>query len=745
MSDMSTPEQHQLSLVSDPWLPVHRLSGREEWIRPAAITESVDTDPVIAFGWHRPDLDAAAYEFLIGLLTTALAPASDAAWRDLWEAPPEPEELDEAFGRVAGRFHLNGPGVRFMQALESFEDTDEGIKPMRSASALLLNTPGEQALLKRTDIFVRGDTEGVYSLPAAAIALYAHQIFASSAGVGYRTGIRGGGPLTTRIVASAMGSDEPTLWEQAWANVETADEAGSRGPDRREAGAIFPWETSTRLSDKAQDRPNIIQDDVNPLAIYWAMPRRVRLMFAEGKGRACSLTGRKDPVVVEGFFARNYGNNYLSGQFNHPLSPYYLSAQKEMLPLHPQPDGLTPRSWLSICVPAEDGSRRVAQTVSSWARKGGRQPGRYRVLACGYDLDSAKARSWYEREMPLWVLKNEASRKAFHAICPQWTDSVRLVAGTLIRAIKLARFNDIKKKINYDYLGVELVHRLEPAFYATVDELGEALSQTPKANLASIRWNWFQALMGEGKAIFERELPWNQPTDRRSYVGARFRLWQTFDGRGNEGNNLYKALGIDTPDSGAYPERQYMRDTDAEAVARTCVKWWGGISRATDREVRSVVALRRANKLITVEQFPEALQLLTQCSDWNREQMLVVAGVLAGVRKYEKGKTVAQQIGQGSLRSKNSRVRLPERALRTLINTPSSRLLKPMQHIVRLTRGQLDVFDLAYAILTWDRQRTRQQWLYDYYGVYAVCMPMNQSQPEAHGREQVTNEEIKNG
>ena len=742
---MTTPERSELNLIHDSWLPVRRSSGREEWIRPAAITKRINSDPVMAFGWNRPDLDAAAHEFLIGLLSTAVAPASDAAWRDLWEAPPEPEDLDKAFGRVAGRFHLNGAGVRFMQDLEPFEDADERNKPMRSASALLLNAPGNQTLLKRTDIFVRGDTDGVYSLPAAAIALYTHQLFASSAGVGYRTSIRGGGPLTTRVVASATGADEPTLWEQVWANVETADESGSRGPDRREAGAIFPWEAHTRLSDKKQDQPDISQNDVNPLLVYWAMPRRVRLRFAEGKGRACSLTGRKDPVVVEGFFARNYGSNYLSGQFNHPLSPYYLSAQKEMLPLHPQPDGLTPRAWLSICVPAEDGSRRVAQSVGSWARKGGRVPGRYRILASGYDMDSAKARSWYELEMPLWNFKNEASRKAFNAICPQWTDSVRQVAGTLIRAIKWSRFKDSRKKIDYGHLAVELMHRLAPAFYATVDELGEALSQTPKANIASIRWNWSQALIAEGKRIFERELPWNQPADRRSYVEARYRLWQALDGRGKEGNNLYKALGIDPPDPGVYSERQYMRDTDAEAVAKTCVKWWAGISRVTGREVRSAVALRRANKLSIVEQFPEVLQLMTLCSDWNREQLLVVAGVLAGVRKYEQGKTVAQQIGQGSLRSKNNRASLPERALRTLINTPSKGLLKPMQHIVRLTRRQLNVFDMAYAILTWDRERTRQQWLYDYYGVYAVCMPMNQSQPDAHGRERVTNEEIKNG
>ena len=62
------------NLVSEPWLPVRRLSGAAESIQPWRITEGIDEDPFVAFDWPRPDFNGAAHELLIGLLATTAAP-----------------------------------------------------------------------------------------------------------------------------------------------------------------------------------------------------------------------------------------------------------------------------------------------------------------------------------------------------------------------------------------------------------------------------------------------------------------------------------------------------------------------------------------------------------------------------------------------------------------------------------------------------------------------------------------------
>src|SRR5271167_2304397 len=101
------------SLLSSRWLPVRRLSGVMDRIRPADIASHFDSDPIVAFAWGRPDFDAAAREFMIGLLATAFAPEDGKDFRRFWRSPPDAAQLDEAFAPFADAFVLDGPGPRF--------------------------------------------------------------------------------------------------------------------------------------------------------------------------------------------------------------------------------------------------------------------------------------------------------------------------------------------------------------------------------------------------------------------------------------------------------------------------------------------------------------------------------------------------------------------------------------------------------------------------------------------------------
>ena len=62
---------HTFNLISTPWLSVIRASGQRDRIRPADLTDGIDSDPILDVDFPRADFRGAALEFLIGLLTVA--------------------------------------------------------------------------------------------------------------------------------------------------------------------------------------------------------------------------------------------------------------------------------------------------------------------------------------------------------------------------------------------------------------------------------------------------------------------------------------------------------------------------------------------------------------------------------------------------------------------------------------------------------------------------------------------------
>nr|WP_236673967.1 type I-E CRISPR-associated protein Cse1/CasA [Ralstonia syzygii] len=74
-----------MNLLITPWLTVLRQDGSEDIIAANAITS--DNPPVDLLA-VRPDFRGALYQFLIGLLQTAYAPADQDEWRERWHQPP---------------------------------------------------------------------------------------------------------------------------------------------------------------------------------------------------------------------------------------------------------------------------------------------------------------------------------------------------------------------------------------------------------------------------------------------------------------------------------------------------------------------------------------------------------------------------------------------------------------------------------------------------------------------------------
>ena len=411
MSEDHSPEVFNLIFAS--WLPVRRRSGIVESIPPWRIAERIDDDPFVALAWPRPDFNGAAHEFLIGLASTAAAPNDEDEWEDWWLTPPPPEDLKERFAKVAHAFDLDGPGPRFLQDIEPLDDAKE-----TDAASLLIDAPGAQTVRNNADLFLKRGGAPVLCRAAAAMALYTLNAYAPAGGAGNRTSLRGGGPMTTLVIARHEDYGN-TLWGRIWPNVETAQQISRRDAaptSNDDPGSLFPWLVPTRASNPKDGGRSMPPTDVHPLQVYWGMPRRIRLLFEEGRNRPCGLTGAKDSLIVRSYRTKNYGTDYTEG-FEHPLTPYY--RQKEgapKLPVHPKPGGVNYRLWPGIFVRSDDGLRDPAQVIRHWPERA-RSVHETRFSVFGYDMDNMKARAWIEGEMPLWLLRDEAARNWLSTLC----------------------------------------------------------------------------------------------------------------------------------------------------------------------------------------------------------------------------------------------------------------------------------------------------------------------------------------
>ncbi|MES9993563.1 MAG: type I-E CRISPR-associated protein Cse1/CasA [Candidatus Thiodiazotropha sp.] len=425
------------NLILDYWLPVRRASGAKEMITPWQITDRHEQDPIVALNTPRADFNGSLMQFLIGLLQTAVPPekAYNEDWLDWLDKAPKPELLKEKFLTLQHAFNLDDDGPRFLQ---DFDELKGDTKPI---DALLIEAPGANALRNNTDHFIKRD--GVQGLCPACVAsaLFTLQTNAPSGGAGHRTSLRGGGPLTTLAMidpGDQVGLTE-TLWRNLWLNVLSRYdfEALSDGADKQADFDIFPWLTSTRTSDAKQGGKDTYPDDVNPLQMYWAMPRRIRLDWNNLREGECDICGVTSNRLVIQYTTQNYGINY-SGPWKHPLSPHSLNkTDNTPLPRHPQPGGLTYRHWLRFV--ADEELSEAARVITAFNKRNPDNILQLRLWAFGYDMDNMKARCWYETLYPLYLL-DDTIRGLFIQRVQSLVSAAVEISGYVRSAIKEAWF-----------------------------------------------------------------------------------------------------------------------------------------------------------------------------------------------------------------------------------------------------------------------------------------------------------------
>lgn len=462
-----------MNLLTDPWLPIRFRDGH---VKTCSIVSIID-ETAIEIVLPRADFKGAAYQLLIGVLQTCMAPQDQRVWKQLYHSPPDQDQFQGALANIAHAFNTTGSGPKFMQDFDELE-----VKTPTPVAALLIDSPGENGIKNNTDFFVKRNRVNAMSWNMANLALFTLQINAPAGGQGIRTGLRGGGPLTTLVMPVTA---DASLWERLWLNVINRHQWRYSDPDLH-SSSVFPWLGPTKVSDKKSEE--IYQSDVHELHMYWAMPRRIRMEPREAE-RLCDISGDHCSSVVLEYKTKNQGNNY-SGTWSHPLTPYKWDPKKptqDHLSLKGQSGGINYKRWdIMTLTHSDDSIGQSAATVVGHFGTICDEFGEQEVpqlWTFGYDMDNMKPRGWYSIELPLFNLSGIDQTELLHSI----KELQKLAADMLFYTrsqIKAAWFESpANAKGDMTFIDTVYWQQTESCFFTAVAQLIQQVSSASSYNL----------------------------------------------------------------------------------------------------------------------------------------------------------------------------------------------------------------------------------------------------------------------
>jgi CRISPR system Cascade subunit CasA len=549
-----------VNLLHDPWMPVRDAEGARHWIT----AEQLADPRWRAFDADRPDFNGALAQFAIGLLQTTAPVPDEIAWTRLLRTPPEATMLRAWFEPVAAVFELDGDGPRFMQ------DPDLGSNgvAVNEVGALLIESPGDQTVVTNRDHFVKRGQVRALCPACAALALFTLQTNAPSGGAGHRTGLRGGGPLTTLVVSGSRGP----LWSDLWLNVldrpRLARLCGDL--DRTEPHQTFPWMAALSALQAPTPKGELPPAQVHPAHMFWAMPRRIRLQFEPATPIVtCDLCGNSTATRVERYATKNYGLNY-KGAWVHALSPYKRKEAEEVwLPLHPQPDGLGWQHWLAWVLGAagERQTTRIAAVVErALAQPASSAASPRRLWAFGYDMDNMKARCWYESVLPIYALGEADDRHARRAVqseVARWVEAASLAAMYLRGSVKDAWFG-ADARGDFGHVDAQFWSATEAGFYRLLHALIAEVGSTEKHDPLPARQDWHITLIRTAERLFDASFVGTGCIERENPRRAALAFQHLR--RNLRGPKLRAALGLPVEAATEKSARKTSRRTSRETA-----------------------------------------------------------------------------------------------------------------------------------------------------------------------------------
>ncbi|MCT8266466.1 type I-E CRISPR-associated protein Cse1/CasA [Afifella sp. JA880] len=533
------------NLLTDSFFPVLLRSGYRSWICASELLSlsGEDDDFPVEFAWPRADFNIAAHELALGIAQLALDLRDEDVWEDLWAAPLSRPAWEERLRPFVPAFELGGDSPRFLQA---FEPLDGAPAPVE---ALLIDTPGQNGQKKNADLLTHRARFPAFGLRAAAMALYTLQAFAPSGGAGNRTSMRGGGPLSALVVPLAADGAPQPLARRLLANL-----VPMRAPKPERLAAALPWLAPTLVSDKTAGRQVHPHDgDVEALQVYFGMPRRIRLVVSEERGR-CPLSGEEEPLVTD-FVQKPWGVDY-GPTWQHPLTPYRQQNEtSEPFSLKAKSGRLSYRDWVGVAIGAEDQRlARPAEAVrlarglrrSDLMPEGAAEP---RLRVGGWAMNNMEAIAYLFAEEPLHLAPTEAEQKALDDLARRFAEAGSMAASCLRRALKSALFGDgasvaLDKGV-LDAAGATFIATAEAAFHAGL----AGFLADPAQNEEAATRRFLGALRKAALAEFEERapVPLDKPEDAGRIVAALSRLQSDLSGRTGAGKKLFGMLRLPEP------------------------------------------------------------------------------------------------------------------------------------------------------------------------------------------------------
>ena len=492
-----------LNLVSDPWLPVYNRNG------PTVVRPDQIADPdVLGLAWPRPDLNLACHELLIGLVYLACPPENEDARME----PPDQAILQAALAPLAPAFALLGDGPRFLQDFEPLEGDPN------PPDMLFIDSAGSNTIRKNADLMVKRGRYEALSLPLAAMALFALQAFAPSGGAGNRTSMRGGGPLVTLVRPKREG-----LWPLIWANVPYGT---ALQPDEF---TRLPWMRPTVSSKEGQMVvPGSDPADSPPPEMFFGQPRRL-LLVADGN-------------AVTGVIQRPYGTNY--AQWVHDLSPYYLDAKGQRLPIHARPGPFGYRNWRGVILQSDKRFRPA--NLDRYLKWYTTVPGAPRVdlIVAGWAMDNMKPLDFLWSEQPVFPLTPDAEGTTIAMI-----EAAEQAGFSLAVCIRNGMGESDTATGAANAARLAFFDQTQRPFVERVAALSNHGSSNPEGWLAEMR--------RVALALFDEQvlpgLSEMQEARRTKAVAARKLLLGAFSGHGGLARKIYRALELELP---ANPRRK---------------------------------------------------------------------------------------------------------------------------------------------------------------------------------------------
>lgn len=295
-----------MDLLQDKWIPVRPLNG--------GASQAINLEELLCSNEHwllslpRDDMELAALQLLICLVQVSWIPEDEQALQGYVTKPLTKDAFRQGIAKWRDTFCLDHPEHPFMQVkgVDAKEPTgmDKLLAGLTGATnCTFINEPGQGEAL------CGGCT---------AIALFNQANNAPSFGGGFKSGLRGGSPVTTLV--QAVDARFTDLRTTIWLNVLTRPSLVILMGDELQLSQLPTWQQPIVAGASiAAANIGLVR------GLFW-QPDHIELCLAIGAGQ-CSGCGQHADKRYSGFFKAKF-NFTVNGTWPHPHSPRLFQVKK---------------------------------------------------------------------------------------------------------------------------------------------------------------------------------------------------------------------------------------------------------------------------------------------------------------------------------------------------------------------------------------------------------------------------------